>query len=104
MNISYRVFFMIVLLALLIFVSSAFAGGWVIITLSGFLEYAVAGKPLALTFTVRQHGKTLLSGLRPTIRATSANGLIINADTKPTANTGEYTAVLPFAQSGEQDF
>src|SRR5947199_30203 len=47
-----------------IFISAAFAGGWAIVTLDDFPEYAVAGKPVNLTFAVRQHGVTSLPALK----------------------------------------
>src|SRR6478735_6074946 len=79
----------------------AFAGGWAIITLNEFPDYAVAGKPLNLTFSVRQHGVTLLAGLQPKVQATTTSGLMAKANVKPTANPGEYTTVLTLPQSGE---
>ncbi len=47
---------LIALLLTLTLTTLAFAGGWAIITLNEFPDYAVAGKPLNLTFSVRQHG------------------------------------------------
>src|SRR5439155_19824703 len=63
-----------------ILISAAFAGGWAIVTLDDFPEYAVAGKPLNLTFAVRQHGMTLLPGLHPTLRSTTPTGHTSNAN------------------------
>jgi mono/diheme cytochrome c family protein len=80
---------------------AVFAGGWAIITLKEFPDYAVAGKPLNLTFAVRQHGLTLLSGLEPSVRATTANGHIAEADVKPGAVRGEYTSALTMREPGE---
>jgi hypothetical protein len=78
-----------------------FAGGWATITLNEFPDYAVAGKPLSLTFSVRQHGQTLLSGLHPSLRATNASGHTVKADAKPGTVHGEYRANLMFPESGE---
>ena len=50
------------------------AGGWSVITLADFPDYAMAGKPLTLTFSVRQHGNNLVSGLKPSIHASVAGG------------------------------
>ena len=47
------------------------AGGWAVITLDNVPDYAVAGKPIELTYTVRQHGHTLLDDLHGTIEARS---------------------------------
>jgi len=84
-----------------ILISAAFAGGWAIVTLDDFPEYAVAGKPVNLTFAVRQHGMTLLPGLHPTIRATTATGLTSKANVVPAAGRGQYTAALTLPQQGE---
>src|SRR5262245_50984397 len=87
----------------LLFISTgaALAGGWAIITLNEFPDYAVAGKPLNLTFSVRQHGVTLLPGLQPKIQATMTSGLQAKAAVKPTSNPGEYTTSLTLPQPGE---
>ena len=91
MNRQYRVQLLLLLLALFAFAARLFAGGWAIITLNDFPDYAVAGKPLNLTFTIRQHGRTLLGGLRPTIRATTPGGLKATAKATPAAARGEYS-------------
>ena len=92
---------LIALLLTLTLTTVAFAGGWAIITLNEFPDYAVAGKPLNLTFSVRQHGVTLLPGLQPKVQATTTSGLMAKAGVKPTANRGEYTTSLTLPQSGE---
>ena len=82
-------------------VGIAFAGGWAAITLNDFPDYAIAGKPLNLIFTVRQHGQTPLTGLQPRVRATAANGRVATAIAKPRAAPGEYTAALNLPEPGE---
>ncbi len=96
-----RTQFVLAIALLLTLTSLAFAGGWAIITLNEFPDYAVAGKPLNLTFSVRQHGVTLLPGLQPKVQATTTSGLMAKAGVKPTANSGEYTTSLTLPQSGE---
>ena len=81
--------------------TTAFAGGWAIITLSEFPDYAVAGKPLQLSFAVRQHGVTMLGGLKPTIRATTSGGLVAKAAVTPGRVAGEYTAALTLPEAGD---
>ena len=85
MNRNHVVRFMLPLLALALtaFVPIAYAGGWAIITLNEFPDYAVAGKTLNLSFFVRQHGVTLLPDLRPTVHATAAGGLVAKASAVP---------------------
>ncbi len=92
--------FMLPLLALFV-VTAVYAGGWAIITLNEFPDYAVAGKPLNLSFTVRQHGVTLLSGLHPSLRATGGGGVRINATATASRTPGEYTAALTLPEAGE---
>src|SRR5262249_25794057 len=47
------------------------AGGWAVITVDDLPESAEVGKPLTLSFVVRQHGVTLLDDLRPSVEAKS---------------------------------
>ena len=39
------------------------AGGWVVITIQDLPHHVVAGTPVTLTYSVRQHGRVLLGGL-----------------------------------------
>ena len=57
-------------LALMTLAATKF-GGWAVVTVENPPEYMIAGKPLDLTFTVRQHGVQLMSGLTPSIEARS---------------------------------
>jgi cytochrome c553 len=97
----HRIQLAILFASVLILTGVALAGGWAIITLNEFPDYAVAGKPLNLTFAVRQHGVTLLPGLQPKVQATTTSGLQAKASVKPTANRGEYTTALTLPQPGE---
>jgi mono/diheme cytochrome c family protein len=89
------------LVALSTIATVLYAGGWAVITLGEFPEYAVAGTPLRLTFAVRQHGQTLLSGLQPSVRATAPGGLSAKASAVPGSSVGEYKAVLTLPQAAE---
>lgn len=48
-------------------------GGWAVTTVEDVPEFAVAGKPFDVTYTVRQHGFTLLSRLTGTVTASAGN-------------------------------
>ena len=48
---------------------SAFVGGWAVVTVQKVPDAWVAGKPLQLSWQVRQHGLAHLEGLRPTLEA-----------------------------------
>jgi hypothetical protein len=50
-------------------VAFARAGGWAVVTVSKIPDAWITGKPLQLTWQVRQHGIELLDGLRPTLEA-----------------------------------
>jgi hypothetical protein len=80
---------------------TAYGGGWSIITLADFPDYVVAGEPVTLTFSVRQHGNHLIDGLKPALRASTTGGLQVDAEAKPTGNKGEYSATLRLANPGE---
>jgi hypothetical protein len=81
--------------------ASLSAGGWSTITVADFPDYAIAGKPLTLTFSVRQHGNNLVSGLKPSIRASVAGGAALVMHAKPTANPGEYSATVVLDSIGD---
>ena len=59
----------------LVLVASAAAlpsmGGWAVVSVRQVPDAWIAGKPLELSWQVRQHGVTRLDGLRPTIEARS---------------------------------
>ena len=42
-------------------------GGWASTTVENVPEFAITGKPIDITYTVRQHGMTLLSKLNGTV-------------------------------------
>ena len=91
--------YLVAFLTLCVIVGAAHAGGWAVITLNELPDHAVARNPLHLVFAVRQHGKTLLTGLQPSVRATSATGLVANAAAVPAIDS--YTATLTLPQPGE---
>ena len=93
------------LLATLVLVVSAaaglFAGGWSVITVADFPDYAMAGRSLTLTFTVRQHGKTLVSRLKPVVQASVSGSASVVASATPTSKAGEYAATLELDRVGD---
>jgi len=95
-----RVTLFLTAFCLLIGVTS-YAGGWAIVTLNEFPDYAIAGKTFSGTFSVRQHGSTLLDGLKPVIRATGAGHSEIKALATPSGREGEYRFELTLPKPGE---
>jgi mono/diheme cytochrome c family protein len=75
-------------------------GGWATITVEEVPEYVEAGKPLPLTFMVRQHGVTPLNGLHPTIEGRSGSHTA-RAEAEPARETGRYSAALILKEPGE---
>ena len=90
-------------LALLLsaYAGSVSAGGWSVITLEDFPDYALAGRPVTLTFSVRQHGQTLLSGLKPSVQASMPGAPAMVVRATATSKVGEYTATLELDRVGD---
>lgn len=51
----------------------AFSGGWAVVSVSKIPDAWIAGKPLQLSWQVRQHGVSQLAGLEPTLVARSGS-------------------------------
>jgi len=78
----------------------AFAGGWAVITLDELPSGAVAGEPLTVGFTVRQHGRTLMTGLSPKVTAIlGAEKLVFPAEAD--GGPGHYAATLTLPKAGD---
>jgi len=81
----------------------AWAGGWAVITLDSLPGEVSAGQPLAIGFTVRQHGRTLLFGLdpAPSVEARlSTTGEVVRAEASDSESAGHYTATLLLPKAG----
>jgi cytochrome c/YtkA-like protein len=77
-------------------------GGWAVITVDDLPDAVVRGKPVTLTFTVRQHGHTLLDNLRPSIEAAMMGGdQKLRADAVPAGGKGRYTSTLTLPDTGQ---
>src|SRR2546426_925409 len=81
-------------------VIAAAIGGWAVITVEQLPDYVTAGRPVTLSFTVRQHGVTRLSGLKPSIEARSGD-LTTTATASPGRETGQYVSTLSLPRAGE---
>lgn len=64
-----------VLAAVLLLSTAAFVlfGGWAVVSVSKVPDAWIVGKPLQLSWQVRQHGISPLTGLKPTIEARSGS-------------------------------
>lgn len=74
-------------------------GGWATITVENPPDHAVAGRPLHLEFTIRQHGVTPMKGLKPTIEM-RAGGAVSRVSAAATKKVGRYAADLVFPREG----
>lgn len=77
-----------------------YAGGWAVVSVQDLPDYAVAGQPLTLTYTVRQHGDNLLNDLRGSVAARS-KGAIVEVPAKATGQPGTYSATLTLPNAGD---
>ena len=92
--------FLLGFVVLLSFIAVAYAGGWDIVTLRDFPDFAVAGKPIDLTFTVWVPSLKPLTGLHPVVRATHA-GRAVKVIAKAGSAAGEFTAALILPEPGD---
>jgi hypothetical protein len=76
-----------------------------VITLDEMPTQVNAGEPFTVGFTVRQHGRTLMGELSPTISARNTNtgeSMMVAAD--PQGEIGHYAATLAFPSPGKWDW
>ncbi len=90
------------LLALLLVVSVAQAGGWAVLTLTELPDGVTAGEPFTIQFAIRQHGQHLTPGLDAVVTAVHpATGETRRFPAQETAESGFYQATLTLPQAGE---
>jgi mono/diheme cytochrome c family protein len=77
-------------------------GGWAVVTVKELPEYFVAGRQYTIEFEVRQHGRTLLSGLQPELIVTLPGGRkeTIAAVPRAARGAGAYAATFNAPSSG----
>lgn len=78
---------------------SSNAGGWAVITVEELPNEIVVGRPVTLTYSVRQHGRTLLSGLRGGLEAEAAGQTVREAAT-PGLDVGRYDVSFTLPRPG----
>ncbi|MBI3168477.1 MAG: FixH family protein [Chloroflexi bacterium] len=99
-----RILLGMALLLSLILVPSVFAGGWAVVTLDELPVNATAGEPLTVGFTVRQHGKTPLGGLSPTVTFTLPKEEQFAVTAEEDGDEGHYSATVTFPKEGEWEW
>lgn len=75
-------------------------GGWAVISVEELPDYVVATTPVNLTFTVLQHGRTPLNGLKPRLEA-EAGGVEVRTAATAGKRDGQYQATLTLPRAGE---
>jgi mono/diheme cytochrome c family protein len=78
--------------------ASMLAGGWAVVTVENPPERLVVGVPYTLEYSVRQHGKELLGGLRGKVEA-RAGRQVVSADARA-LSVGKYAASLTLPSAG----
>ena len=90
--------------ALLLVSTAAYAsmGGWAVVSVSKIPDAWIAGKPLQLSWQVRQHGLARLAGLEPTLEARSGSRRV-KGTTWAFREEGEtgYRGTIAFPEPGE---
>jgi len=77
------------------------AGGGDLVTVKNFPDFAIAGKPLTLTFKVWVPSLEPLRGVHPVVHATNASGLEVRSEAKASAKPDQYTATLTLPEAGD---
>jgi hypothetical protein len=86
-------------LAQLLVVALLAMGGWAVVTVKDLPDYFVAGQQYTIEFQVRQHGRTLLSELRPelVIAPVASREIVIPAVARSTQGTYAVAFTAPAA-------
>jgi hypothetical protein len=88
-------------IALLLLVQSAFAGGWVVITVDSLPGTVHAGEAVTLGFWVRQHGERPTNDVAPQLTAMNREtGETVTVDAEQAGETGHFEVSLVFPEAG----
>ncbi len=79
-------------------------GGWAVVTVKEVPEYFVAGQSYTLEFQIRQHGRTLLNGLRPTLELRTSQRDIGTIAAVPKSAEGTYAVTFTAPASADRVF
>jgi cbb3-type cytochrome c oxidase subunit III len=76
-------------------------GGWAVVTVKDLPEYFVAGQQYTIEFQVRQHGRTLLSGLRPQLVMVTPGARDATIPAVPRSSEGTYAVTFTAPAPGQ---
>lgn len=99
-----RIALAIAVLLSLVLALPVLAGGWAVITLDELPTNVVAGKPLTVGFTVRQHGITPMDGIEPMVTARLGLSEKFVVQAEPEGERGHYAATLTFPEKGNWEW
>lgn len=102
-----RTFFIVgsTILLALAFAVPALAGGWAVITLDELPGRVEANQPLKISFMLRQHGVTPMSGQSPVVMAHLPNSTqSVSTPAREEGKVGHYVAELTLPQAGEWEW
>ncbi|MFL5805106.1 MAG: hypothetical protein ACJ8CR_25605 [Roseiflexaceae bacterium] len=91
---------MLALVAVLVLVAPAFAGGWAVVTLDTLPREVRAGQTLHLGFMVRQHGQTPISSVSPTLTAMKQDATTVRAEARQEGPVGHFVVDVTFPSAG----
>jgi hypothetical protein len=74
-------------------------GGWAVVVVEDLPEYAVAGQPLTLIFTVRQHGFRRVEGLKPRVEAVGGREQRTHVAASVGSHSSRYSIARAFSRT-----
>jgi MYXO-CTERM domain-containing protein len=96
-----RRWLLILLLLLLALPAASSAGGFATTGLSSTPQGLHVGQAWKVELTIRRHGRTPLSGLRPEIVTRDADGYRTTFAARPARRAGHYLATVRFPKAGQ---
>lgn len=81
-------------------VATAQAGGWATVEVQAPPAGLAPGEPWRAELVIKQHGRTPLDGLRPSVRIDDGNGLVRTFDARPAGRPGTYVADVAYPRPG----
>ena len=84
----------------LLLLPAATFGGWSVISVHDLPDYATAGRPVSLAFTIRQHGMERQTGLKPAVTVQRGSEAV-TVPAEAGSKAGDYRATITLATAGE---
>ena len=91
---------LLALALLLVFAPAAHAGGWATVEAAGVPDGVSAGQGFELELLVKQHGRTPLNGLTPSVQVTGEDGETRTFTALPAGEPGTYVAEVAYPSAG----